>query len=203
MNLPQLALSALLGTALVLQAVVPALRVLIVLSAAGFVAVASGVSWPAAGAQEPTTTTTVATVTSTTTAPADVAGADGSGASSGAGAGSRLPKCGKTPSTRATFSLDADPTRKGRFCTARSFLSQWSLRLTRAHGPRCLADTKLPVLNMGFTADQAVFPANVAEWTEAAGSRCTEYTVRGAGHYPQGKPELVEEIADTLVDWGG
>lgn len=35
MNLPQLALSALLGTALVLQAVVPALRVLIVLSAAG------------------------------------------------------------------------------------------------------------------------------------------------------------------------
>lgn len=79
----------------------------IVLSAAGFVAVASGVSWPAAGAQEPTTTTTVATVTSTTTAPAVVAGADGSGASSGAGAGSRLPKCGKTPSTRATFSLDA------------------------------------------------------------------------------------------------
>jgi pimeloyl-ACP methyl ester carboxylesterase len=91
----------------------------------------------------------------------------------------------------------------GRFCTARSFLSQWSLRLTRAHGPRCLADTTLPILNMGYTADQAVFPANVAEWTKAAGDRCTEYTVRGAAHYPQAKPELVEEIASTLVDWGG
>lgn len=91
----------------------------------------------------------------------------------------------------------------GRFCTARSFLSQWSLRLTRAHGPRCLADTKLPILNMGYTADSAVFPANVAEWTKAAEGRCTEYTVRGAGHYPQDKPELVEEIAETLVQWGG
>lgn len=91
----------------------------------------------------------------------------------------------------------------GRFCTARSFLSQWSLRLTRSHGPRCLADTKVPVLNMGYTADQAVFPSNVAEWTEAAKGRCEEYTVRGAGHYPQNKSELVEEIAEMLVAWGG
>jgi len=91
----------------------------------------------------------------------------------------------------------------GRFCTARSFLSQWSLRLTRAHGPRCLADTAVPVLNMGYTADQAVFPANVAEWTEATKGRCEEHSVRGAGHYPQNRPELVEEIAETLVAWGG
>ncbi|WP_070158062.1 alpha/beta hydrolase [Sphingobium phenoxybenzoativorans] len=91
----------------------------------------------------------------------------------------------------------------GRFCTARSFLSQWSLRLTRAHGPRCIADTTVPILNMGFTADQAVFPANVAEWAAAAGDRCESHTVRGAGHYPQDKPVLVEEIAETLVGWGG
>ncbi|MBK5263900.1 MAG: alpha/beta fold hydrolase [Alphaproteobacteria bacterium] len=91
----------------------------------------------------------------------------------------------------------------GRFCTARSFLSQWSLRLTRAHGPRCLADTRVSTLIMGYTADQAVFPANIAEWAEAAKGRSEEYTVRGAGHYPQNKPELVEEIAKTLVAWGG
>jgi hypothetical protein len=91
----------------------------------------------------------------------------------------------------------------GRFCTARSFLSQWSLRLTRAHGPGCLADTTVPILNMGYTADQAVFPGNVAEWTAAAKGRCTEHTVRGAGHYPQNKPALVEDVAETLVAWGG
>ncbi|HMI17985.1 MAG TPA: alpha/beta hydrolase [Sphingomonas sp.] len=90
-----------------------------------------------------------------------------------------------------------------RFCTARSFLSQWSKRLTRAHGPTCAADTTVPILNMGYSADQSVLPANIAEWTMAAGDRSTEYTVRDAGHYPQSRPDLVKEIADTLVDWGG
>jgi len=91
----------------------------------------------------------------------------------------------------------------GRFCTARSFLSQWSLRLTRAHGPRCIADTKVPIMNMGYTADQAVFPANVAEWSAAIAGRGEEYTVRGAGHYPQDRSDLVNEIAEVLVAWGG
>lgn len=90
-----------------------------------------------------------------------------------------------------------------RFCTARSFLSQWSMRCTRANGPKCLADTTVPILNMGYLADQAVFPANTAAWSRAAAGRCTEYGVHGAGHYPQGNPALVAEIADTLVQWGG
>lgn len=114
------------------------------------------------------------------------------------------------PSDRAAGAIwgDAGATNRqanglARFCTARSFLSQWSQRLTRAHGPRCLADTKVPVLNMGYTADQAVFPGNIAEWAAAAKGRCEEYSVRGAGHYPQDKPALVEEIAETLAAWGG
>jgi len=90
-----------------------------------------------------------------------------------------------------------------RFCTARSFLSQWSARLSRAHGPRCLAATSVPVLNASYSADQAAFPSNGAAWSEAAAGRCTEALIRNAPHYPQGNPAIVNQIADLLVQWGG
>jgi acetyl esterase/lipase len=40
-----------------------------------------------------------------------------------------------------------------RYCTLRSYLSQWSPRHTRAHGPQCLADCRVPVLVADFAAD--------------------------------------------------
>jgi len=90
-----------------------------------------------------------------------------------------------------------------RFCTARSFLSQWSVRMSRANGPKCLGETTIPVLNVEYMADQAVFPSNAVAWSAAVGKRAERVRLKGAGHYPQGDSRLVGKIADLVVEWGG
>lgn len=87
-----------------------------------------------------------------------------------------------------------------RFCTLRSFLSQWSVRHTRAHGPECLRNTSVPVLIVDHTADQTVFPSHIAQWQAAAAGRATMHAVKGAPHYLS-KAGMVDEVADLLVDW--
>lgn len=97
--------------------------------------------------------------------------------------------------------LNYAPGAIGRFSTLRSFLSQWSLRTSRADGPACLARTSVPVLNVELGSDQLVFPSQTAAWAAAVGDRATAFRLKGANHYPS--PDLVEELADNLVDWGG
>lgn len=88
-----------------------------------------------------------------------------------------------------------------RFCTLRSFLSQWSPAHTRANGPKCLANTTVPVLAVNHTADQTVFPSQINAWMVAAGRRGTRYDLVGAPHYLDDQPALLTELADLLVNW--
>jgi pimeloyl-ACP methyl ester carboxylesterase len=90
----------------------------------------------------------------------------------------------------------------GRICSLRSWLSQWSMRLSRADGPRCLERTKVPVLSVTYSADPVVFPSQAGEYSAAARGRCTQYTLAGATHHLHGQPALLERLADVLVDWG-
>jgi pimeloyl-ACP methyl ester carboxylesterase len=89
----------------------------------------------------------------------------------------------------------------GRICSLRSWLSQWSVRLSRADGPACVARTSVPVLSVLYSADTVVFPSQVAQWAKAAAGRCKEYTLKGATHHMIGQPQLVEELADRVVGW--
>jgi pimeloyl-ACP methyl ester carboxylesterase len=93
------------------------------------------------------------------------------------------------------------PTSLGRFSTLRSFLSQWSARLSRADGPACMARTSVPVLNVLYSADTLVFPAQVRLWSQAAGGRCQDHVLKGATHHLFGQDRLIEELADLLVAW--
>ncbi|MFA5702853.1 MAG: alpha/beta hydrolase [Advenella sp.] len=88
-----------------------------------------------------------------------------------------------------------------RFCTLRSFLSQWSPTHTRANGPQCLANTSVPVMVVEHTADQTVFPSQIEAWMNSAGIRGTHYALKEAPHYLDDKPELLNELADLLVNW--
>lgn len=88
-----------------------------------------------------------------------------------------------------------------RFCTLRSFLSQWSPRHTRAHGPACLVKTSCPVLIVNHTADQTVFPSQIDAWVAAAGARGQRYDLKHAPHYLDDKPELLDELTDLLIGW--
>ncbi len=106
------------------------------------------------------------------------------------------------PSDRAvshTKRSNYGPTNLGRFSTLRSFLSQWSARLSRADGPACLARTSVPVLNVLYSADTLVFPGQVRLWSRAAGARCQDHVLKGATHHLVGQDTLIEELADLLV----
>jgi pimeloyl-ACP methyl ester carboxylesterase len=108
------------------------------------------------------------------------------------------------PSDRAVARykrLNYGPTNLGRFSTLRSFLSQWSARLSRADGPSCMARCSVPVLNLMYSADTLVFPAQCRSWSAAAGERCTDHVLKGATHFLLGQEALVEEVADLLVGW--
>ena len=89
----------------------------------------------------------------------------------------------------------------GRFTTLRSFLSQWSVRLSRADGPKCLSNTTIPVLNVNFTADKCVFPSQIEMWSKACGNRCTNYNLKGAEHYPHNTPDKIDELSNLITDW--
>jgi pimeloyl-ACP methyl ester carboxylesterase len=108
------------------------------------------------------------------------------------------------PSDRAVARnkrLNYGPTNLGRFSTLRSFLSQWSARLSRADGPSCMARCSVPVLNVMYSADTLVFPAQCRSWSLAAGARCTDHTLKGATHFLLDQDALIEELADLLVRW--
>jgi len=112
------------------------------------------------------------------------------------------------PSDRATGTTRGSakranygPNNMGRFSTLRSFLSQWSHRLSRADGPACLARTSVPVLNVEYSADTVVFRSQTRLWAEAAGKRCESHTLKGATHHMHGQNELREKLADLVVDW--
>jgi pimeloyl-ACP methyl ester carboxylesterase len=89
-----------------------------------------------------------------------------------------------------------------RFCTLRSFLSQWSPWHTRAHGPTCLADVRQPKLIVDHTADQTVFPSQIQAWRQAAGDGADYLALRGGTHYLNNQPELISRLTDCLISWG-
>ena len=88
----------------------------------------------------------------------------------------------------------------GRFTTLTSWLSQWSPD-SRADGPACLARTTVPVLNVEFSADSAVFPEDVRLWSRAAGPREVYRRIAGATHYMDGQPQLLAELVASIAGW--
>lgn len=89
----------------------------------------------------------------------------------------------------------------GRFTTLTSWLSQWSHE-TRADGPRCIARTKVPVLNLEYSADAAVFPSEIKMWSDAIGKRREAYhKIPGARHYLDNQPKLLEMVVELISGW--
>jgi hypothetical protein len=56
----------------------------------------------------------------------------------------------------------------------------------------------VPVLQLEYTTDQAVFPSDIAAWSKACVPREQHYAIKGATHYLAGQPTLLEEVADHL-----
>jgi pimeloyl-ACP methyl ester carboxylesterase len=90
------------------------------------------------------------------------------------------------------------PVGVARFCTLRSWLSQWSLDDARGDAQQRLPSVTQPVLVVGNTADDACTPSHTTRLYDAiAHDRKRLHQVQGATHYytgPHGRAHLTEAI---------
>jgi pimeloyl-ACP methyl ester carboxylesterase len=89
------------------------------------------------------------------------------------------------------------PVGLARFCTLRSWLSQWSFDDSNADGVKCAADISVPVLVIGNLADDACTPSHTHRLFNAVTHPDKElHEIDGANHYYFGqKPQLTEAVA--------
>ncbi|MGH7005259.1 MAG: alpha/beta hydrolase, partial [Alphaproteobacteria bacterium] len=94
------------------------------------------------------------------------------------------------------------PVGLARFSMLRSWLSQWSIDDTRAHGVKCAAHITVPFLTIENSADDAVPQPHTGKVYAAAASKDKVMKViKGATHYYLGQPELLKEALTTTMGW--
>jgi len=90
----------------------------------------------------------------------------------------------------------------GRFSTLRAWLSQWSVDDSNADGPKCARSISVPLLAIENSADDAVPQPHARIIHDAAASRDKAFhVIKGATHYYQGQPELLQQAVDLCVGW--
>jgi len=94
------------------------------------------------------------------------------------------------------------PAGLARYCSLRSWLSQWSYAESRADGPRCAGDISVPVLVVENSADDGCTPSHAARIYAGIGHDDKEkYTIAGATHYYLGQPDKMAQAVGITVDW--
>ena len=94
------------------------------------------------------------------------------------------------------------PVGLARFCTLRSWLSQWSDEYSNADGVRCAPRVSVPALVIGNGADDACTPSDTEALFNALGSRDKmRATIEGANHYYFGQPELLAQSVQHCAAW--
>lgn len=95
--------------------------------------------------------------------------------------------------------VNTGPVGLARFCTLRSWLSQWSIDDSRADALTCCERIAAPLLVIENGADDAVPPNHPREVFARAGSSDKHYAcIAGANHYYAGQPTQLAE-ANTLI----
>lgn len=106
-----------------------------------------------------------------------------------------------------SFSGDPETANSGpvgfaRFCTLRSWLSQWSIDDSVADATVSAAHVTVPYLAIENTADDGAPEAHVREVFEACASTSKEYfKVPNANHYYAGQPELLEMASSKTLEF--
>ena len=102
----------------------------------------------------------------------------------------------------APETANTGPVGIGRFSTLRAWLSQWSLDDSNADGPKCARSISVPLLAIENSADDAVPQPHARIIHDAAASKDkTFHVIKGATHYYQGQPELLQQAVDLCVGW--
>ncbi|WP_207839662.1 alpha/beta fold hydrolase [Williamsia soli] len=99
-------------------------------------------------------------------------------------------------------SANLRPVTLGSFSTLRSWLSQWSVEDTHGYGPDCLQHVTVPVFVAYGTADRGCFPSMATALYEGVTHSDKKLlAVHGAGHYFDGRPDLVVKTLDSIIAW--
>ena len=94
------------------------------------------------------------------------------------------------------------PVGLSRFTTLRSWMSQWSLEASAAHGEKNAERISCPVLVLNNTADLACTPSHARRLFNAVGHDRKElHHVQGADHYYIERADLLPEAVDICSDW--
>lgn len=98
--------------------------------------------------------------------------------------------------------VNTGPVGLARFSTLRAWLSQWSLDDTNAHGEKCAARIRVPLLAIENSADDAVPQPHTRRVFDACASADKSFRViAGATHYYVGQPELLQQAIDVSLRW--
>ncbi|MGD9942856.1 MAG: alpha/beta hydrolase [Burkholderiaceae bacterium] len=98
--------------------------------------------------------------------------------------------------------VNTGPVGLARFCTLRSWLSQWSVDHSRADGEACAAGVSVPLLAIEHGADDAVPQPDVGLMYRACASADKEmHCIAGAGHYFKGQPEHLRRAVELIGAW--
>ena len=100
--------------------------------------------------------------------------------------------------------VNSSPIGLARFCSLRSWLSQWSYDDARADGIACGRDVAVPTLVIGNLADDACTPSHTRRLFEAIGHPDKEmHEIAGANHYYSGpdQRETLKEAVSIISDW--
>jgi pimeloyl-ACP methyl ester carboxylesterase len=89
----------------------------------------------------------------------------------------------------------------GRNNSVRAWLNQWSIDHSLGHACRWLPTVGVPVLVEYGTADVTVLPHMGEQMHAAADGGGELIAIKGAGHYYEGTPELLDEALDAMADW--
>ena len=100
--------------------------------------------------------------------------------------------------------VNNSPIGLARFCSLRSWLSQWSYDDAHADGVACGRDIAVPTLVIGNLADDACTPSHTRRLFEAIGHPDKEmHEIAGANHYYSGpdQRETLQQAVDVITDW--
>lgn len=94
------------------------------------------------------------------------------------------------------------PVGLARFCTLRSWLSQWSLDESHADGEKCVARVKAPVLVLGNLADNICTPSHTQRLFDAISHEDKKKVeIPGATHYYIMQKKELEQAVSEVDSW--
>ncbi len=98
--------------------------------------------------------------------------------------------------------VNDSPVGLARYCSLRSWLSQWSYDDANGDGINCARRITVPALVIGNTADDGITPSHTHALFEAVGHDNKElHWVQDANHYYFGQPDKAAEAAALCLDW--